>query len=110
MLARRDRRLLLYSIIICCPYNEPSRELLEYLCKLQTKTFLFVSPVFDIEKHYDSNLLKDSRNLQICVLKPEDQEYIKEHLEYTNQKYHQAFARNYWDKTKDAPFFLHYKW
>ena len=78
MRARRDRRPFIYSIIICRPYNEPSRELLEYLCKLQTKTLLFVSPVFDIEKHYDSNLLKDSRNLQICVLKPEDQEYIKE--------------------------------
>lgn len=123
MRARRDRRPFIYSIIICRPYNEPSRELLEYLCKLQTKTLLFVSPVFDIEKHYDSNLLKDSRNLQICVLKPEDQEYIKEkyndliylatwtnfsrkeHIEYTKQKHHQAFKRDYWDKTKDAPFF-----
>ena len=123
MIARRDRRPYIYSIIICRPYNEPSKELLEYLCKLQTKTLLFVSPVFDIEKHYDSNLLKDSRNLQICVLKPEDQEYImekyndliylatgtnfsrKEHIEYTKQKHHQAFKRDYWDKTKDAPFF-----
>ena len=88
---------IIYSMIMYCPYNEPYREELEKYCKSQTKIFLLVSSAFDPSKYYDSNLLKESQNLQICVLNHED-------LTDIEQKYPEI-TKYFWDEVNEVPYF-----